>query len=117
MSIQELARDLAYLMGATSDGEVEFEYTGLRPGEKLEEELVIEPVAERPTGFDSILVEGYRSELDWDQLRHGLDRLVRAARGGEVDDTIRALADLVPEYRPSTAPYGAVLDRARSESA
>ncbi len=117
VSIQELARDLAYLMGAGRDGEVEFEYTGLRPGEKLEEELVIQPVAERPTGFDSILVEGYRSDLDWAQLRGGLDRLVQAARSGEVDDTIRALADLVPEYRPATSSYRAVPDRARSESA
>jgi FlaA1/EpsC-like NDP-sugar epimerase len=112
--IEELARDVAQLMGAFFNGEpqIEFEYTGMRPGEKLEEQLCIEPTDERPTGFDSIMVEGYRASVNWEELRIGLDRLVSAARGGEVEGTIRALADLVPEYRPETPRYSNVLEEA-----
>jgi FlaA1/EpsC-like NDP-sugar epimerase len=95
------------LPGSSRDGElqVEFEYTGLRPGEKLEEELCIEPSGESPTGFDSIMVEGYRSGLKWDELQAGLDVLVLAARNGRVNETLKALADLVPEYRPVSQRY------------
>ncbi len=109
--IEELARDVAQVMGAFRDGEpqVEFEYTGLRPGEKLEEELRIQPSADRPTGFDSILVEDYRSELTWDQLQTGLDRMIEAARNGDVKGTIRTLGDLVPEYRPVTQRFVEIL--------
>jgi FlaA1/EpsC-like NDP-sugar epimerase len=115
VSIEELARDVAQLMGAARDGvlQVEFRYTGLRPGEKLEEELVLEPSDVRPTGFQSILVEGHASALGWEALESGLDRLVGAARGGDVDGTIRALAALVPEYAPATPRYAKIL----SESA
>jgi FlaA1/EpsC-like NDP-sugar epimerase len=112
--IEELARDVAQLMGAQRDGElqVEFTYTGLRPGEKLAEELRFAPDSDRPTGFNSILVEGYRSTLTWQDLQPALDRLVQAARSGDVEETIRALGTLVPEYRPVTRRYAELLGRA-----
>jgi len=118
VSILELARDVAQLMGASRDGElqVEFEYTGLRPGEKLHEELHWEATAERPTGFESILVEGYRSAPSWEELQTGLDRLVQAARSGDVEHTIAALRELVPEYEPATPEYSNVLPWARRGS-
>ncbi len=113
VSIEELARDVAQLMGAARDGvpDVDFRYTGLRAGEKLEEELRFQATDERPTGFQSILVEGYQSGLDWDEFSAGTDRLISAARGGDVEGTIRALADLVPEYEPATPRYAEVVSR------
>ena len=112
--IEELARDLALLMGAARNGspEVEIVYTGLRPGEKLEEELRIEPTEDRPTGFGSILVEGYRSARGWRELEIGLESLIEAARAGEAAGTVRALRDLVPEYRPATPKYAELLEEA-----
>jgi FlaA1/EpsC-like NDP-sugar epimerase len=116
VSIEDLARDVARLMGAVRNGElqIEFEYIGLRPGEKVVEELLFEATDERPTGFDSILVEGHRADLNWAELLADLDRLVESARRGEVEDTIRALGDLVPEYRPATPRYIDVLARVSS---
>jgi len=115
--IEELARDVAQLMGAARDGtlQVEFRYTGLRPGEKLEEELLLERSDQRPTGFQSILVEGHASGLDWEDLESGLDRLVGAARGGDVAGTVRALAELVPEYAPLTPRYAKILSTVSGE--
>ncbi len=105
--IEDLARDLAQLMGAVHHRSqpIEFNYTGLRPGEKLEEELRMEATHDRSTGFDSILIEGHRTALSWEQLELGLERLIQAAREGEVQATIRALRELVPEYTPSTPAY------------
>ncbi len=51
------------------------------------------------------MVEGYRSGLKWDELQAGLDVLVLAARNGRVNETLKALADLVPEYRPVSQRY------------
>jgi FlaA1/EpsC-like NDP-sugar epimerase len=118
VSIEELARDVAQLMGASEDGvpQVEFQYTGLRPGEKLEEQLRIEETEERPTGFESIMVEGYHSPLSWDGLQTMLDRLIPAARGGDVECTVRALAELVPEYTPVTPRYAEILSAVSRES-
>ncbi len=118
VSIEELARNVAQLMGASEDGvpQVEFQYTGLRPGEKLEEQLRIEETQERPTGFESIMVEGHRSPLSWDELQTILDRLIPAARGGDVERTVRALAELVPEYRPVTPRYAEILSAVSRES-
>ena len=115
--IEELARDLALLMGAARDGvpQVEIVYTGLRPGEKLEEELRLEPTNERPTGFGSILVEGHRSALDWNELEAHLEGLVEAARQGDATGTIRALKELVPEYQPATPQYAEVVEEAVEE--
>ncbi|MFG1690933.1 polysaccharide biosynthesis protein [Gemmatimonadota bacterium] len=108
VQITDLARDLSHFMGyGGPDGqEIEIEYTGLRPGEKLHEELVIEPLEERPEGYESLLVEGYRSPVTWEKLEAGLQRLTEAARGGDVDETIRMLEELVPEYEPLTRPQG-----------
>ena len=117
--IEELARNLAQLMGATraGDSDIEIRFTGLRPGEKLEEQLLVEPTSERPTGFGSILVEGQRSPLSWQAIEAGLDRLVRAARGGDAEGTILALNDLVPEYEPATPEYAELLSDARRSTA
>lgn len=118
VSIEELARDVAQLMGAATDGvpQVEIQYTGLRPGEKLEEELRIEETDERPTGFASIMVEGHRSTLTWEELHAMLDALILAARRGDVETTVRALAELVPEYRPVTPRYADILSAVIRES-
>ena len=117
--IEELARNLAQLMGATraGDPDIEIHFTGLRPGEKLEEQLLVEPTSERSTGFSSILVEGQRSPLSWQAIEAGLDRLVRTARGGDAEGTILALNDLVPEYEPATPEYAELLSDARRSTA
>ncbi len=111
VNIEELARDLALLMGAGSNGapEVEIVYTGMRPGEKLEEELFIQPTDRHPTGFGSILVEGWRPSIVRQEMELALLNLVGAARSGDVPNTIRALRELVPEYQPATPTYARIL--------
>ncbi|WP_177431775.1 polysaccharide biosynthesis protein [Stutzerimonas urumqiensis] len=102
--IAELAEKMIHLSGfsvrseTNPRGEIAIEYTGLRPGEKLYEELLIGDNV-TPTEHPMILCanEGY---LAWERLRVVLDQLVRAVRGGEFDRVRLILQSTVDGYRP-----------------
>jgi UDP-N-acetylglucosamine 4,6-dehydratase len=105
--IIELARRMVQLSGhavrdeANPDGEVEIQITGLRPGEKLYEELLIgdDP---SPTAHPRIMKarEGYRS---WSELRTCLSRLERATQFNDVGEVREVLQQLVSGYQPTDA--------------
>jgi FlaA1/EpsC-like NDP-sugar epimerase len=95
--IVDLAEQMIRLAGLTPHRDVELVFTGLRPGEKLGEELVSEGEQTVPTTVDKIRLIT-RSITDGDPIAEGLARLI-AALGDE--DSARALAalhTLVPEY-------------------
>ncbi len=102
VKIVELAREMGRLLGyeGEAEGDLEVVFTGLRPGEKLHEELVRVPTEERPEGFESLILEGFRSDLSWEELEVGIGSLVVAARGGDRETTLEVLRALVPEYEP-----------------
>jgi FlaA1/EpsC-like NDP-sugar epimerase len=103
--IIELARRMVELSGHTvrdeynSGGDVEISITGLRPGEKLYEELLIgdDP---SPTAHPRIMKarEGYRP---WSELRPWLARLERATQANDVDEVRKVLQQLVSGYQPA----------------
>lgn len=96
--VLDLARDLIRLSGYAQIGEIEIVFTGLRPGEKLHEELY--DVAEQllPTPLPKILIAQHRpAALDvvlfhFGKLAHVVDR--------PNEEIIAALGAAVPEYRP-----------------
>jgi FlaA1/EpsC-like NDP-sugar epimerase len=103
--ILELARRLIELSGRTicddanPDGEIEIRITGLRPGEKLHEELLIED-SSSSTAHPRIMKakEGY---IEWNQLRPWLGELARGVRSNDVARIREVLTQLVSGYRPS----------------
>jgi FlaA1/EpsC-like NDP-sugar epimerase len=98
--IADLARDLIKLSGFTEE-EIRIVYTGLRPGEKLFEEVLADDENVLPTPHAKLKVARARSE-DGDWLK-GLEAWLR--RDAVVDDaTTRAgLGKWVPEYRPDNS--------------
>ncbi len=90
VKIVDLARKMIRLYG--KEGEVEIVFTGLRPGEKLYEELLISE-AECKTRYESIYVAG-KTEYPIDALRRDIEALLEAE---EKRDHLRKI---VPEYRP-----------------
>lgn len=103
--IVELARRMVELSGhtvrdeASPEGDVEINITGLRPGEKLYEELLIgdDP---SPTAHPRIMKasEGFRA---WSELRPWLVRLERAALTNDVPAVREVLRQLVSGYQPA----------------
>lgn len=107
VKIIDLARNIIELSGlsvrdaANPDGDIAIEVVGLRPGEKLYEELLIgdDPIA---TSHPRILRARERF-LPWPELAQKLDALTAAIGEGDACQTQLLLRGVVPEYRPNSA--------------
>jgi FlaA1/EpsC-like NDP-sugar epimerase len=97
--IVELARHVITLSGRVPELEVPITYTGLRPGEKLHEELLADG-EERLRSVDSriLVADCPPPRADLDEWVDALLAAAAARRAGEVIDLLRVL---VPGYRPS----------------
>jgi len=98
--IRDLARQMIRLAGLRPEVDVRIEYTGLRPGEKLEEELFHDAESLAPTPIQGILLASPRA-ADAALLARGIDEIEEAARQGRRGRVLDLLAHLVPEYRRS----------------
>jgi len=115
VKIVELAKAMIELSGlsarddANPEGDVELVETGLRPGEKLYEELLI--------GADSIptehprIVKAHERMIEWTQLGGALRELETAVRSLDSDGTMLLIRSLVPGYSPAL-PMDSVLEAA-----
>src|SRR5438128_413952 len=97
--ILDLAEQLIRLSGYVPHQDVQIEFTGLRPGEKLEEELLASDEAAHQTTVEKIRVIA-PSVSDPTALRRGLSRLVSLMMLGDDEGVLRGIAALVPEYVP-----------------
>jgi FlaA1/EpsC-like NDP-sugar epimerase len=100
--IAQMARDLVRLCGKEPDTEIEIKYTGLRPGEKLYEELIIEGEGIVATSHEKIMVLRGRG-MDFAQLREPLTHLKRFATAHDAKGIKAELKRVVQGYSPSDA--------------
>ena len=104
--IAELARHLITLSGLVPDDEIPIVYTGLRPGEKLDEELLTEEEEEAETVRDRIRVVSSRALEPPPRFQARLAELRHLAREGDADGILAALQHLVPTYRAPAVAEG-----------
>jgi FlaA1/EpsC-like NDP-sugar epimerase len=98
VKIEYLAEQMITLAGKRPRDDIAITYTGLRPGEKLFEELFHEQEALRATKSDKLLLAKVR-QVDWIWLNRKLDELLSACDRYD-ENRLRALiAELVPEYQ------------------
>ena len=97
IKIVDMARDLIRLSGFEPEIDIKIEYIGLRPGEKLSEELIIEGEDVIPTSHEKIMVlRGMDCNL---QILNGeIDQLMQIARNQETQKIKAKLKEIVPEY-------------------
>lgn len=99
VKIDDLARNLIRLSGFTPDVDIKVEYTGLRPGEKLYEEILMNEEGLRDTENQLIHI-GKPIEMDEDKFREQLDRLKSSCERD--DKSIKNLvSEIVPTYKAS----------------
>lgn len=94
VKIEELARKMIELSGKSH---IEIEYIGLRPGEKLYEELLIDE-SDMHTRYDSITVAA-PTHYDIDKLRLNIEELLQS------DDKVAKLKEIVPEFNHTRNGY------------
>jgi len=107
IKIVDLARDLIRLSGFEPDVDVPIEFIGLRPGEKLYEELITDGEGIVPTEHQKIMVlkpeqaplEAVRETFD--KLSGDIEELVGLAHAHNGDGIRQKLHQIVPEYAPS----------------
>jgi FlaA1/EpsC-like NDP-sugar epimerase len=99
VKIYDLAIQMIRLHGMEPFQDVQIEITGLRPGEKIYEELLIDCDAAIPTGHPKIFC-AREAKLSWQDLAPQLGRLLTAATNSDAAECISIVHRLVPEYQP-----------------
>ena len=97
IKISYLAEQMIVLAGKTPGQEIEVVYTGLRPGEKLFEELFHEQENLTATNVEKLLLARYRV-VDWPQFNLNLEALAQACEQYEEGEVRKLLEQLVPEF-------------------
>jgi FlaA1/EpsC-like NDP-sugar epimerase len=98
IKIYDLARQMIRLSGNVPEQDIKIEIIGLRPGEKLYEELFHETEDNTGTKHPKILLADSR-KVDWNQFSHQLDDLMDACAGNDVQQIITLLKVIIPEYQ------------------
>jgi FlaA1/EpsC-like NDP-sugar epimerase len=105
ININEMAHELIKLSGLEPNVDIKIEFTGLRPGEKLYEELITEGEGILPTRHEKILVlEGHTCDLA--DLAPNVNRLEQLAIAQDGDGIRKALSRMLPEYTPAVITAG-----------
>jgi FlaA1/EpsC-like NDP-sugar epimerase len=101
LRIADLAEDLIRLSGLEVGSDIEIAYTGIRPGEKLYEELFFGPDDATPTEHPKILRA--RDSMPSLEIDRHVEALIKAARNCDPEDTLRfRIRQLVPQYDHSS---------------
>ena len=97
VKIDTLARRMITLAGFTPDVDIQVEYSGLRPGEKLYEEVLSTKENTDPTSHDRIRIAKVR-EYDYTQACTVLDSLETMAMDVDITEMVRLMKKTVPEF-------------------
>lgn len=99
--IAELAARMIRLSGAKN---VKIEYTGLREGEKLYEEVLNEAETTKPTFHEKIRIADVR-EYDYHEASKEIDELIELAKQYDDMETVRKMKEIVPEFKSNNSKY------------
>ena len=95
VKIVDLAQRMIRLSGRT---DVKIEFTGLRHGEKLYEELLATRENTKPTSHDKIMIASVR-EYDYDDVNDDIEHLIASSYDFDSMRTVAKMKDLVPEFK------------------
>ena len=104
IKILDLARNMIRLAGYTPENDIRIEFTGLRPGEKLYEELLNQKETTLPTSNKKIMVARVR-EFDFDEVSKEVDKLITTTRQGKPFTTVKLMKQLVPDFISNNSIY------------
>lgn len=101
VKIIDLAKRMIALSGAKN---VEVKITGLRPGEKLYEEVLNELEGTKPSFHEKIRIAEVR-QYDYDEVNRNIDELIKIAKDFENMATVKKMKEIVPEYKSNNSVY------------
>jgi len=101
VKIADLAKRMIRLSGASN---VDIKYTGLRPGEKLYEELLNVAETTKPSFHEKIRIATVR-EYDYNDVCVEIARLISVSERFDDMNTVRVMKEIVPEYKSKNSVY------------
>lgn len=104
VKIADLAKRMVKLAGLTLDEDIKIEYTGLRPGEKLYEEVLSNAENTEATDHDRIRIAKVR-EYDYADAVKVADELESLANAVEIPTMVRLMKRTVPEFKSKNSQY------------
>jgi FlaA1/EpsC-like NDP-sugar epimerase len=104
IKISFLAEQMIRLAGLKVGEDIEIKYTGLRPGEKLYEEVLATKENTIPTNHDSIYIAKVRN-YDHSDATAVVDQLRELSRAVNIPDMVRLMKRTVPEFKSKNSPY------------
>ena len=104
VKILDLARNMIRLAGYSPEKDIQIVFTGLRPGEKLYEELLNQKETTLPTANEKIMVARVR-EFEFDKVSEEVDQLIKTSQQSKPFTTVKLMKQLVPEYISNNSVY------------
>ena len=104
IKIADLARKVIKLSGKEPDTEIKIIYTGLRPGEKLYEEVLSTAENSRPTYHEKIMIADVR-QYDFEIVEKRVNKLIASARQHYTMETVYQMKEIVPEFISNNSVY------------
>ncbi len=104
VKILDLAKRMIRLSGTPN---VKIEFTGLRHGEKLYEELLNLKELTKPTHHEKIMIAEVR-EYEYAEVSRQIDNLIKVSYDYDDMRTVKKMKEMVPEFQSINSPYEAV---------
>jgi FlaA1/EpsC-like NDP-sugar epimerase len=104
VKIVDLVRKMILLSGLKEGKDITIEYTGLRPGEKLYEELLANAENTLPTHHSQILVGKVR-EYEYEEIKEIIDALIKSFDTQDNEIIVQRMKDLVPEFKSNNSIF------------
>lgn len=104
VKIADLAKKMIELAGYRPDIDIKIEYIGLRPGEKLFEELLNDKENTLPTVHDKITVAQV-TQYDYNTVLDSTSRIIEFANNVEIDNTVKEMKLFLTEYKSQNSPF------------
>jgi FlaA1/EpsC-like NDP-sugar epimerase len=104
IKIVDLARKMIMLSGLKEGKDINIVYTGLRPGEKLYEELLADTENSLPTHHSQILIGKVR-EYEYEEVKVFIEELIRCFDTQNNELIVQKMKDLVPEFKSNNSVF------------
>lgn len=107
VKIYDLACRMILLAGLRPGEDIKIVETGLRPGEKLFEELLNDEERTIPTGNKKIMIAKVR-KYDFEDVSKQIDRLIALADHGDIHEMVKLMKEIVPEFISNNSEFQSI---------
>ncbi|MGV8879133.1 MAG: polysaccharide biosynthesis protein [Sphingobacteriaceae bacterium] len=104
VKIADLAKKMIKLSGLELDKDIKIVYTGLRPGEKLYEELLNNSESTKPTYHEKIMIAEVQ-EYNFDLVNNDINDLIDSSRRHTDDQVVGKMKKIVPEFKSNNSRF------------